>query len=153
MKSSSKEKIRTFLGEYFETLSPDRRGDLESLEYDVWNFGEDKEFSERLMRLVVEGKKRATAGLYRQGQKVPAVGSFGIILDHEGAPHCLIRYTDVIVRPFSEVDFEFAKEEGEGFKDIEDWRREHWRFFMQEDLDWNDSGLVLCKKFVLLYSK
>mgnify|MGYP003395284822 FL=1 len=52
-----------------------------------------------------------------------------------------------------EVNFEFAQAEGEGFKDIEEWRAEHRKVFKEwSGNSFTDDTLILCEKFKLIYS-
>ena len=39
--------------------------------------------------------------------------------------------TDAKVVPASEIDVEFARDEGEGFESVDDWRVAHEDFFQQ----------------------
>jgi len=147
---NSKE-VNAFLEKYFFTLSEKERTEFESKGFNVWNFGQDKELSDRLVNLVLKGRKRASASLYRTKDKVPEIGSHGIVLDSEDRPRCLIKYTSLAVKPFSQVDLEFAREEGEGSDDIRDWADEHRRFFEQENPLFSEASLVVCEKFKLVF--
>jgi len=91
----------------------------------TWNFGDDKEVANKLKGLVLNGKKTATAGFYREDKILSRVGDFEQILDSDGKPFCTIQITKVEVKPFLDVDFGYAKLEGEGEKDIEEWRENH----------------------------
>lgn len=88
---------------------------------------------ERLVRLVLEGSKRATAGLRaeydEEGEPVEHVGEEQWLLGPAGAPVATVRVTRVEVVRFDEVAWEFAQAEGEGFVDVEDWRRQHLGFW------------------------
>lgn len=147
-------KITKFLEEYLNTLNEKDRAIYEKLPYEVWGFGQDKEFSERLIGLVVSGKKTATAGLYLETEIQPIAGSLAIIVDHNFEPTCLIEYTKIEVKPFLEVDLEFSKEEGEGFVDLEDWRENHRKIFKLWHPDvFSENSLVVCERFKLLYPR
>jgi len=132
---------------YLNNLPADRRVLFEKKNYDIWNFDNDN-----LLRLVLEGKKVATAGLLADHKKVPDVGDLGIITNSHGEPCCIIKYMSIETKPFLEVDFEFARSEGEGFKNIEEWRAEHRKLFT----NWSNGGFtdeskILCESFKLLY--
>jgi uncharacterized protein YhfF len=60
---------------------------------------------------------------------LPEVGLKTIVLDGQGEPLCIVETTEVVVRPYQEVDASFAYEEGEGDRSLEYWRDAHWRFF------------------------
>lgn len=147
-------KITDFLDQYKQSLDAAQKTKFEELQYDTWSFSDEKEFSEKLINLVLSGKKVATARLFIENERAPAVGSLGVILDHEANPRCLIEYTKVNTKPFTDVDFEFAKDEGEGFTDLEDWRKEHRKVFKKWYGDiFSDNSIVVCKRFKLLFPK
>ena len=52
-----------------------------------------------------------------------------MILDGAGEPLCVIRTTDVEIRPFGQVDERYAWVEGEGGRSLRSWRGAHIRFF------------------------
>lgn len=99
-------------------------------------FGDDEVTARELGLLVVEGKKRATAGLQwrwqHDSERLPRAGDRQIIIDWSGEPLAVIELTDVSVMPYHEVSEEFAREEGEGDLSLEYWRDVHWRFFSRE---------------------
>jgi uncharacterized protein YhfF len=111
-----------------------------------WNFGEDKQFAEKLKQLVLNGKKTATTSLYYSGKKTPKVGEFGEILDSNNKQICVIEYTKVEVKPFLEVDTDFIQKEGEGDKAIGEWRQKHRKFFNLKD----DNVKVVCEEFKVI---
>lgn len=153
MKSTTK-KITEFLNDYSRTLDDAQKSKLEKLQYDAWSFGGKKEISEKLINLVLSGKKTATAGLFFESEKIPAAGSLGIILDQDENPCCLIEYTEVSTKLFTDVDFEFAKDEGEGFMSLEDWQKEHRKVFKEwHNNIFSDESFVLCERFRLLFPK
>jgi uncharacterized protein YhfF len=43
--------------------------------------------------------------------------------------------TEVRVIPAAEIDVQFARDEGEGFESVDDWREAHERFFERPILD------------------
>ena len=101
-------------------------------EYSAWGFGDSPTMATELGLLVRDGPKRATAGLvaeYAEGEPLPAVGDYSVILDGDGAAVCVIRTTAVEIRRFDEVDADFAWTEGEGDRTLADWREGHIRFF------------------------
>lgn len=127
----------------------------------AWSFGDNPELADELLELVLTGKKTGTATLVieleREGEKMPEVGDYNIILDGQGKPTAIIRITSVEIKPFNEVEEAFAYSEGEDDRILESWRREHWKywtrvgqklgFVMKEDL------LVICENFELVYPR
>lgn len=118
--------------------------------FDVWNFGDDIPFSERLIALVLSGAKRATVGIAQQ-QRIPQPGDLGIILDHSKEPRCIVEYTNVVVKPFGDIGLDIVKAEGEGIETIEEWRQQHRAFFKEVVLE--DTTPMVCIEFVLLHPR
>ena len=101
--------------------------------HDVYAFGDSPALSDELLDLVLNGPKRATAGLvveYEQaGDPVPQAGTLSVVLDGAGRPRCVLRTTQVQVAPLGTVDAAFAYDEGEGDRSVEWWRAAHERYF------------------------
>jgi uncharacterized protein YhfF len=61
----------------------------------------------------------------------------------------------VTIKPFSEVDEEFARLEGEGDKSLEYWRKTHIDFFTKElegeKIEFSEDMLVVCEEFEVIY--
>ena len=112
-----------------------------------WNFGDDKKLADRLKELVLAGKKTATTGLWRDDKKIPIKGDYAAILDSAGKRFCIIRYLNIEVKPFLEVDYEFIKKEGEGDPDVESWRKGHRDVFRQWSNSFTDASTVVCEEF------
>lgn len=129
--------------------------------HDAWSFGDNRRMADALGALVVSGAKTATAGLVWEhehfGWNVPAVGDRAIILDGENRPLCVIETTGVAVMPFDAVDDAFARREGEGFADVADWRRAHWRYFARRCAEIGrepgERMPVICERFRVIYPR
>jgi len=127
----------------------------------AWSFGDNPELADELLELVLAGKKTGTATLVieleREGDKMPEVGDYNIILDGRGRPAAIIQTTSVEIKPFNEVKEVYAYSEGEDDRTLESWEREHWKYWtrkgqklgftMKEDL------LVICENFELVYPR
>lgn len=100
---------------------------------DAWAFGDSPELADELIALVLEGRKRATAGSVAEyeaeGERLPRVGDFEITLDGAGRPRAVLRLTDVRIGPLRSVDDQFAYDEGEGDRTRDSWLADHSRFF------------------------
>lgn len=128
---------------------------------DAWSFGDNPKLADELLELVLNGKKTGTATLVieleMEGENMPKVGDYSVILNSKEEPAAIIRTTSVAVKPFNNVDEAFAYSEGENDRTLESWKREHWKFWtrigrklgftMKEDLS------VVCENFELLYTK
>jgi len=129
--------------------------------YQVWFFDNNRESSKKLVELVLRGKKRATASLVAGNESDAedggTVGVYSVVTDFDGNPQCVILTTEISRMPFTEVDAQFAYDEGEGDQTLEDWRRGHRRFFTEccRELNvvFDESMLVDCKRFQLLFPK
>jgi|SRR3989338_56070 len=108
-----------------------------------WDFGDDKELAEKLKKLVLSGNKKVTIGLYHEGERISHVGDYEAILDSDRKRFCVIKCTNIEVKPFLEVEYDFIKKEGEGDKDIEEWREKLRKFFNLKD----DNVKVICEEF------
>jgi len=87
---------------------------------------------QRLNQLIVDGRKRATAGLLveyvREDEELESEGELLTVVDDDTR-----RVATVVVRrvesvPFIEVPWQFAQAEGEGHESLEEWREGHRRF-------------------------
>jgi uncharacterized protein YhfF len=116
--------------------------------------GHPGEQRDRLNGYVLHGSKRATAGLAaeydEEGEPLEHVGEVLVMLGNHGDEVGRIRVTDVVTRRFDDVPWEFADAEGEGFTDVEDWRRGHRGFWEREGRTVTPDTAVVCISFDLL---
>jgi uncharacterized protein YhfF len=115
---------------------------------------------DRLVAAILSGEKTATSSLrleYDQpGEDLPEVGSRGIVVDSAGRPVCVIEITDMQVLRLDEVDERFARDEGEGFESVEEWRSAHEAFWRSPEwrnglggleVEVDDETLVVAERF------
>jgi uncharacterized protein YhfF len=129
------DEVRRFWREFCE-----RHGEPVEQRYDVYAFGDSPAMADELAELVVNGPKRATAALLtdfdppdRPGDEpLPAAGAYSVVLDGRGRPVCVVRTTEVVVKPLGEVDDAFAWDEGEGDRTRDDWLAAHRRYFARQ---------------------
>lgn len=112
-----------------------------------WDFGKDRNLASKLIELVLSREKTATIELYRESKVVPSPGEYASILDSDGKPFCIIQYTKVQVKPFLDINYQYVKLEGEGDRNLEEWREKHRRFFLENDGEFKDSSSVVCEEF------
>lgn len=125
----------------------------------AWHFCDNEQDANELGALVVAGTKTATCGLLwsyeAEGEAVPQVGEWSIIIDWDRNPLCVIETTEVTMRPYNEVDARFAADEGEGDRSLAYWRAVHWRVFSAECATIGrapaDSMPLVCERFHVLY--
>ncbi len=103
---------------------------------DVFRFGDSDAMADELAELVRTGPKRATCGLamdFGAGREpLPAVGEYSVVLDGAGHPRCVIRTTEVEVKPLDQVDAVFAWDEGEGDRTLDWWAAGHQAYFTRD---------------------
>lgn len=129
---------------------------VKSSSYEAWAFGGELD---SLAKLVVEGKKIATASLMywyeNEDIPLPKAGSYSVILDSKDDAKCIIQTTKVYVVPFNSVTKEHAQKEGEGDLSLSYWREVHREFFSSELKSVNKSFSelmdVVCEEFKLVY--
>jgi uncharacterized protein YhfF len=130
------------------------------VEFASWQFGLGSEMADRLLASVMEGRKRATAGSLSayeaEGEPVPEVGEFSVILDGRGVGRCIIRTSQVDIVPFDEVSAQHAALEGDDDPGLERWRRVHWEFFRREAEELGSEEprpdmLVVCERFEVVF--
>lgn len=120
-----------------------------------FQFGDGPEMADRLGQLVVDGKKTATSSLVRlyeiDCEELPKVGERSIIENSKAEPLCAIEITQLVIKPFSEVEADFARAEGEGDLSLEYWQREHRKFFTKFLPEFEETMLVVCETFRVLH--
>jgi uncharacterized protein YhfF len=127
--------------------------------YQVWYFGDSETLARKLADLVLHGPKRATAGLLWEAENdpnmMPVVGIYSIVTDYSGAPLLIIQTTHVEIRPFAEVDADFAAAEGEGDRSLDYWRTAHWNYFARRCAQIGRAASqdmpVVLERFALVY--
>lgn len=91
---------------------------------------------DRLVAAVLRGEKTATSSLLAEwlldDQELPAAGERRDVLDSDDNPVAVIETTAVDVIRLRDVDLTIAKEEGEGFESVAEWRQAHERFWTDE---------------------
>jgi uncharacterized protein YhfF len=84
----------------------------------------------RLVAAVLSGAKTATAGLAAE-EEPTQVGATYVVENETGEAKAIVEVTEVRIVPASEIDLQFARDEGEGFESVEEWREAHELFFEQ----------------------
>ena len=114
-------------------------------------FGTPGQMRDRLNNLIINGNKRATAGLLKEdyldeGEEIEFVGERLAILDNQQKPIGIVKVTKVEVLDFKDVPTEFALAEAEGDLSGDDFRQSHLKF-------WNSVGIQVLPdtKIVTVY--
>ncbi|MGL5617172.1 MAG: ASCH domain-containing protein [Sarcina sp.] len=123
------------INEFWEEFLLKTNRDKNAKYIESFHFELTEKSANELLRLVLIGKKKATAssflGYKIEGQRVPQIGDLSIITDWEGNPKAVIETTNVMIIPFKEISFDICKREGED-DNLESWRKNHIRFFTNE---------------------
>jgi uncharacterized protein YhfF len=90
---------------------------------------------ERLVAVVLNGRKTATSSLLAEwdaeNDALPEVGDRLTVVDSDERPVGTIELTAVEVIRLGDADLTLAHAEGEGFETVDQWRREHERFWRE----------------------
>lgn len=130
-RQGSENRIEAFWQSYLDTLPPNSPVREESYEAEM--FGDTPRLADELGALILDGTKTATCSALweyeAEGEPLPKAGEKAVILAGNGDPICVVETTEVEIRPYKEVDADFAFLEGEGDRSLEYWREAHWSFF------------------------
>jgi len=83
----------------------------------------------QLVEAVLRGEKTATAGLAEEDEAPLSPGDRLTLLGYDDEPVAIVEVVEERVVPAGELDVQFARDEGEGFETVDDWREAHERFF------------------------
>ena len=125
----------------------------------MYVFGNSPQMSEDLLVLILAGKKTATADMldfYKANDEaLPKPGDLNLIMNSKAEPSAVIRTTSLEQKKFSEVDANFAIEEGEGDLSLEYWRKVHKTYFenwfQANQGEFSEDLMIICERFELLY--
>lgn len=131
----------------------------ESTPYQAWYFGDGAQLAHTLVELVLHGPKRATTGLGLVCDALPQTAAvpdgYSVVTEFDGTPRAVIRTSVLERRKFRDVDADFAWDEGEGNRTLEDWKQGHWQYFTREceslGQPMSDDAEVCLERFELLY--
>ena len=119
----------------------------------AFSFGDSPEMADELLALVLEGRKIATCGAARDfgpgRAEMPVVGRQDVVLDGRGRPAALIETLEVTFRRFDEIDEAFARDEGEGFGTLPEWRDGHREYF-ERNGGYSPDMMLVCERFRLV---
>lgn len=111
------------------------------------------ELRRTLVAAVLRGEKTATASLRAQYQPLtdeplPVPGDESLLQGYDDEPLGVVRTTDVRVVRAGDVDLQFARDEGEGFETVAEWRDVHERVWAEQAI--TDDTLIVCQRFTLI---
>ena len=118
----------------------------------VGSFGDSAELSDQLIALVRSGQKTATCAALRdyetEGEPLPEVGQYEIVLDATDTPVLVLKTLWVETLRFADVDWAFAKDEGEN-DTLEGWRSDH-RAYFERNGGFDPDMLLVCQRFTVV---
>jgi len=146
------------IDEYWQ-LFKEKNGLGDDIGYDSYYFCDNEKDANELGKLVLAGKKRATASCAMcceyEKEPLPQSGDLCIITDFSNRPLCIVETTHIDIVPFKDVSPEFAALEGEGDCSLDYWRKAHEYFFTKEleelGLQFTQDMPVVCEMFKVVY--
>lgn len=142
---------------YLATLPAD--SPVRTERYVAEGFGDGPAMADELGNLVVQGIKTATCSALwewqAEGEPLPEVGLKTIVLNGQDEPWCIIETIEVTIRPFNEVEAQFAYEEGEGDRSLTYWQEAHRSFFSRTlpriGRSFDATIPLVCERFQVIY--
>jgi uncharacterized protein YhfF len=127
--------------------------------YESFHFSSTQELANELAGLVLDGTKTATSTLIweNEAENKPLVlpGLYSIVTDWDGRPVCVIETTEVRIKPFKEIDAEFAHDYGEEARTLEWWKEAMWQSYSRICAGLNKTPspdmLLICERFKVVY--
>ena len=117
-------------------------------------FGNPGELRTKLVDLVINGNKRATAGAldwdYEPGESIEVVGEKFAVVDNENQSVATIQITRVEICRFADVPDEFALAEAEGDLTGDDFRESHFKFWTDCGYEIDDDSKIVLAYFDLI---
>ncbi len=151
------ENVQAYYEKFLKQQPKDSTYFSRTVNAEKWGVG--VEMANELGSLIANGIKTATCSSKWEwefdGEKWPDPGQLTIVLDGHDRPLCIIETTEIMIKPFDEVDPQFAYEEGEGDRSLEYWRNGHRRFFEAAMLrigrDFDEKIPLICERFRKIY--
>ena len=125
-------------------------------------FHNNREDANRLAELTLNGKKKASSGLYslykQYNVDLPKVGTKQIITNFDGKAQAIIENKNVDTIPFNKISKDYAElDMGTDIKPLEKWKKAHWDFFegfLEESGEKpTEEMLIVCVRFETIWTK
>jgi uncharacterized protein YhfF/L-amino acid N-acyltransferase YncA len=117
-------------------------------------FGTPGKSRDNLVNFIINGNKRATAGLasdyQKEGEEVEFVGECLAMVDNDARHVATLQVTRVDISRFADVPDEFALAEAEGDLNAADFRASHMEYWTKAGETVNDDTLINQIYFALL---
>ena len=99
----------------------------------VMAFGFPGPLRDKLVAAIRNGSKTSTTSTLIEysveSEAIPQVGQRHIVIDSDGKPAAEIEITAVTHARLTDIDVKHARDEGEGFESVDEWRRAHEQFW------------------------
>ncbi len=146
-----------FYIQYLKSLG--KEPDLKPGDFIVDKFGDSPEMADELLKPVISGLKTATCSALweweHEGGSIPKPGLLSVIVDGKYEPRCIIETVEVNLKNYSEVDSDFARDEGEGDLSLDYWRDAHKRFFTRTlpsiGREFSEDMPLVCERFKVVW--
>jgi len=111
------------------------------------------ELRRKLVAAVLRGDKIATASLREEyvphtDEPLPELGESFLLVGYDDEALGVVKTTELRVVRAADVDLQFARDEGEGFETLEQWRSAHERAWSDREIA--DDTLIVCEWFTLI---
>lgn len=119
-------------------------GDIMNNKLKTWHFGTN---NDRLVELVLKGKKTATTSLYDKND-VPSINEKSILVFDNGKNACITKTKKVIITEFKNIKEETSILKGEGT--FEDWKNSHLKYFTTINPNFNENTKIVFEIFEVI---
>lgn len=125
-------------------------------------FHNNENDANRLAELIVNGKKKASSGLYiwykETNADLPKIGTKLIVTDFDGKAQAIIETKKVDTIPFNKISIDYAElDMGTDIEPLEKWKKAHWEFFAnaieQSGQIPTEEMLIVCEWFETIWTK
>lgn len=125
---------------------------------DSFHFELTEYWANELLRLVLEGTKKATSSSIweyeLEKEPIPNKGDYSVVTDWDGNARCIIQTTAVTVLPFKDITYDLCKKEGED-DTLDSWRTNHISFFEEDGkemgYEFTEDMEVVFEEFEVVY--
>jgi len=107
-------------------------------EFPVAEFSFPGPLRDRLVAAILRGTKTSTSSLLLeysiQDEPLPVVGNKQTVVDSSNSPVAIIETVAVEIVRLADVGLEHARDEGEGYVSVADWRSAHEGFWQSAEM-------------------
>ncbi|MBH0115289.1 ASCH domain-containing protein [Salinibacterium sp. NG253] len=136
-------------------------GEIDNLP--VSEFGFPGPLRDTLVAAILAGKKTSTSSTLVEygieGDPLPVAGERYVVVDSRDAPVAIVKIVTVEQSRLVDVSWEHARNEGEGYSSLAEWRAGHERYWHGDDMraflgdpefKVNDDTIVVLERFEVI---